>query len=148
VVFLPTAVRIATFQTSLGGTVTPDSPILTATSTNKVVTAPVTTDRQALLHINDAVQVTLPGADPVTGRVTKIGRVAATPDPPSHGDGGQDGNSSQATIMITIAVALPAAGSGLDQTPVQISITTATHQDVLLVPISALLARPGGGYQV
>jgi hypothetical protein len=148
VVFLPAAVRITAFQTPLGGTVNPDSPILTATSTNKVVTAPVTTDRQAQLHINDAVQVTLPGADPVTGKVTKIGRVASAPGGDSHGDNGQQGAPSEPTIVVTIAVTLPAASAGLDQTPVQISITTATHQDVLLVPISALLARPGGGYQV
>jgi hypothetical protein len=152
VVFLPAAVRITSFQTTLGGTVVPDSPVLTATSTNKVVTAAVSTDRQALLHINDAVQVTLPGTDPVTGKVTKIGRVAANPSADSEPNGGPESdsgsNSGSATIMVTIAVTLPAAGPVLDQTPVQVSITTATHQDVLLVPISALLARPGGGYQV
>jgi hypothetical protein len=148
VVFLPAAVRIAAFQTALGGTVVPDSPVLTATSADKVVTAAVSTDRQALVHINDAVQVTLPGNDSVTGKVTKIGRVAATPGADSQANDGQEANSGPATIMVTIAVALPAGGPDLDQSPVQVSITTATHQDVLLVPISALLARPGGGYQV
>lgn len=148
VVFLPAAVRITAFQTALGGTVVPDSAVLGATSTNKVVTAAVSTDRQALLHINDAVQVTLPGTDAVTGKVTKIGRVAATPAADSQANAGQESDSGPATIMVTIAVTLPAGGPSLDQTPVQVSITTATHQDVLLVPISALLARPGGGYQV
>ena len=29
-----------------------------------------------------------------------------------------------------------------------VDITTGTRRDVLLIPIAALLARPGGGYQV
>jgi hypothetical protein len=148
VVFLPAAVRIAAFQTTVGGTVVPDSPVLTVTSTNKVVTAAVGTDLHTMLHINDAVQVTLPDTDPVTGKVTRIGRVAATPAADSQADAGQESTTGRATITVTIAVTLPAGGPSLDQTPVQVSITTATHHDVLLVPISALLARPGGGYQV
>lgn len=152
VVFLPTAVRITTFQTALGGTVAPDSQVLTATSTNKVITAPVSAERQALLHVNDAVLVTLPGTPEVPGKVTKIGRVAATPAADAQSQDGSPSNpgsnSNAATIMVTIAVTLPAGGPDLDQTPVLVSITTATHPDVLLVPISALLARPGGGYQV
>ncbi|MCP2322169.1 hypothetical protein HDA40_000676 [Hamadaea flava] len=148
VVFLPAAVRVTGFQTALGGTVAPDSPVLTATSTNKVVTAAVGTDRQALLHVDDAVSVTLPGADAVTGKVMKIGRVAAAPGAGAGPDDGAVSNPGPATVMVTIAVTLPVGGPDLDQTPVQVGITTATHPDVLLVPISALLARPGGGYQV
>jgi Putative peptidoglycan binding domain len=152
VAFLPTSVRITTFQTALGGTIAPDSTVLAATSTNKVITAPVSADRQALLHVNDVVQVTLPGTPEVQGKVTKIGRVAAAPTGDGQSQGGSDPNSDSRanapTIMVTIAVSLPAGAPELDQTPVEVSITTETHPDVLLVPISALLARPGGGYQV
>jgi hypothetical protein len=52
-----------------------------------------------------------------------------------------------ATVPLTIAVRLP-GDAGLDQAPVSVAITTGTRRDVLLVPIAALLARPGGGYQV
>ena len=116
--------------------------MLTATSTNKVVTAAVSTDREALLHVDDAVLVTLPGTAALPSKVTKIGRVAATPSTNSGA------NSGPATIIVTIAVTLSAGGPDLDESPVQVSVTTATRQNVLLVPVSALLARPGGGYQV
>jgi hypothetical protein len=42
----------------------------------------------------------------------------------------------------------PSAATGLDQAPVQVAIATQTQRDVLAAPISALLAKPGGGYQV
>jgi hypothetical protein len=38
--------------------------------------------------------------------------------------------------------------AGLDQAPVQVAIATHTQRDALVVPISALLPRPGGGFQV
>jgi hypothetical protein len=42
----------------------------------------------------------------------------------------------------------PPAHSGLDQAPVQVAITVQEDRGVLAVPISALLAQPGGGYAI
>jgi multidrug efflux pump subunit AcrA (membrane-fusion protein) len=39
-------------------------------------------------------------------------------------------------------------GFTLVQAPVTVEVTTGSRPNVLLVPIAALLARPGGGYQV
>jgi hypothetical protein len=36
----------------------------------------------------------------------------------------------------------------LDQAPVQVTITEVEHRNVLAVPVTALLARTGGGYVV
>ena len=40
-----------------------------------------------------------------------------------------------------------AAGS-LNQVPVEVTITTGSMSDVLIVPVDALLSQPGGGYAV
>jgi multidrug efflux pump subunit AcrA (membrane-fusion protein) len=42
----------------------------------------------------------------------------------------------------------PAATGRWDQAPVQVGITTASVPDALVVPVTALLARSGGGYAV
>jgi peptidoglycan hydrolase-like protein with peptidoglycan-binding domain len=143
VVFLPGAVRVSEVQARVGTTVRPDDPVLSATSTSRVVTARVTADRQALLHVGDKVLVTLTGFPPVQGSVVRVGRVAAAAN---NGPGG--GPSGPLTVPVTITVTLPAGSPELDQAPVQVAVTTASHQNVLLVPVTALLARPNGGYQV
>jgi hypothetical protein len=43
---------------------------------------------------------------------------------------------------------LPGDTGDLDQAPAQVSITVEVHRGVLLVPVTALLAKPGGGYRV
>ena len=59
-----------------------------------------------------------------------------------------DAPSGPPSVPVTISVELPAGAPTLNEVPVRVAITTATHPNVLLVPVTALLARPGGGYQV
>lgn len=149
VVFASVPLRVAQVTTATGSPVGPGAPVLSATSVTKVVTAQLTTDRQQKVHVGDQVLVTLGGAAPVTGTVARIGRVAVAAtaqNGPGLGESAPDG-AGPATVPMTIQVTLP-AGADLDQAPVQVSITTLTRPDVLLVPVTALLARPGGGYQV
>ena len=119
--------------------------MLAGTSTDRVVTANVTTDRQALVHVGDQVLVSLPGSAPITGTVLRVGRVATAPT-----GGGPPGNqvTGPATVPVTVGLTLPPEAADLDQAPVQVAIASAKHTDVLLVPVVALLARSGGGYQV
>jgi multidrug efflux pump subunit AcrA (membrane-fusion protein) len=42
----------------------------------------------------------------------------------------------------------PEAAGSLDQAPVTVSITTATAHNVLVVPVTAVLAQASGGYVV
>jgi hypothetical protein len=140
VVFLAGPLRVQEVRAVLGTTVGPDTPVLTATSTRRVVTAQVSADRQRLVRVRDRVQVSMTGAEPMQGTVLRVGRVATAPPQ-------QDGGPP-ATVPVVIGVTLPRGSPALDQAPVQVGITTATRRNVLLVPVTSLLARSGGGYQV
>jgi multidrug efflux pump subunit AcrA (membrane-fusion protein) len=50
-------------------------------------------------------------------------------------------------VTVDVALTRPKAAGGLDQAPVQVSITTAQARNVLAVPVTALLATTSG-YQV
>jgi HlyD family secretion protein/Putative peptidoglycan binding domain len=146
VVFAPVALRIGQVPAVVGTSVAPDAPVLAATSTRRVVTAQLPADRQSLVHAGDKVGVTVGGASaPVPGTVVRVGRVAATPQ---TDQGGADGGSQPATVTVTVRADLPAGGHDLDRAPAQLAITTASHRNVLLVPVVALLPAPGDGYQV
>ena len=49
---------------------------------------------------------------------------------------------------MTVRLVHPAAAGNLDQAPVTVNIVTARADDVLAVPVSALVALAGGGYAV
>lgn len=76
--------------------------------------------------------------------MTAVGTVAT--EPPSSGPG--SGSSSQPTVDVVITPSDSAATGNLDAAPVQVSITTATADHALVVPVTALLALSGGGYGV
>jgi peptidoglycan hydrolase-like protein with peptidoglycan-binding domain len=146
VTFSPAPVRVAGVATSVGDTVAPGTAVLSVSSSARVVSAQVSVDQQQLVHVGDQVQVSLTGLPPVRGSVTRVGRVAVAPTQ-GNGGGGQ-GQPGPPSVTVIVAVTLPAAAADLDQAPVLVAIATQTHRDVLLVPVVALLARPGGGYQV
>jgi len=154
VVFRPGPVRVASLAGAVGAPVQPGEPILAATSTRPVVTVALDPNLQQLVRRGDRVEVILPGGVATQGTVATVGRAAvlpgeAGPDGAQRQDQGGGGDQpGEAAISVTIRLTDPGAGKGLDQAPVQVSITTEAHRDVLTVPIAALLARPGGGYAV
>ena len=138
IVFQPGAVRVATQTAALGGRVTAGIQVLTATSIERVVTVDLSADDQDLITPGDAVEVELPDGTSTTGRVETIGTVAIQP---------ADGQGSS-TIEVTIALDDPSATGTVDQAPVGVLITTLAREDVLAVPVNALLALLEGGYAV
>jgi multidrug efflux pump subunit AcrA (membrane-fusion protein) len=49
---------------------------------------------------------------------------------------------------VTVTLRDPSAAGSLDQAPVTVYITTATAHQVLVVPVTALVAQASGGYVV
>jgi peptidoglycan hydrolase-like protein with peptidoglycan-binding domain len=143
VVFLDGAIRVSQVRLRPGASVGPGATVLSSSSSRRVVTAQVTTDQRYLVRAGARVLVTLPtGGEPVAGTVTRVGRVAsADPNTPPEIAG-------QASVPVTVALRLPRGLGDLEQAPVQVAITAARRRGVLMVPVTALLAKLGGGYQV
>ncbi|MEV4514958.1 peptidoglycan-binding domain-containing protein [Dactylosporangium sp. NPDC049525] len=142
VVFLPGPVRVGQIVADVGASVDPGAPVLAATGTARVVRVALTAGRQSMVHAGDPVRVTVHGLDQaVAGTVRDIGAVATVP---SEGPGG----GGAATIPVVITLSLPVGAPTLDQAPVQVAMAGAQRRNVLLVPVTALLAGPAGGYQV
>lgn len=141
VVFEPGAARVTGVTPTLGATVQP-GPVLTITLTARQVQIALDAALQSDIKVGDTVTITLPDNQTTPGRVSYVGTVATTPS--SEGD--QGGGSSGPTIVVNVTPTDPAATGRLDQAPVNVSITTASAKNVLVVPVDALLALGGGGY--
>jgi peptidoglycan hydrolase-like protein with peptidoglycan-binding domain len=152
VAFLPGPLRVTTTSAQLGAPVAAGTTVVSGTSLTpgvKVWLAPGGT----AVRPGDHVLVTMPdGTTVAPGTVTAVGSVATAPDTASGatpnggaGSGSSGGQSAAVPITITIGAAVPA---GLDQAPVQVAITAQHADNVLAIPVTALLATPGGGYAV
>ena len=135
VVFAPEPVRVAEVLAPLGSRLG-GGPVLRVTSIRPVVTAQLPAARQGAVSAGGAVEVTIPGGEPLPATVIAVSRVAlpVRPDAP-------------ATLTVTAGLDRPQAG-GLDQVPVLVTITTAQRRGVLAVPLTALRAASAGGYEI
>jgi multidrug efflux pump subunit AcrA (membrane-fusion protein) len=140
VVFLPNAARVTTLQAGLGAPAT--GPVLSTSSRVRTVTVALEPDLTSQAKAGDRVAITLPNGETTAGRVTSVGKVATVP---SNNPGGPD---SGPTIPVHIRLIHPRAAGSLDQALVTVAIIDQTVHDVLAVPVTALLARSGGGYAV
>jgi len=140
-VFLPEPVRIANVMGELGGSAQPGAPVLHATSDTPEVQVALDPSYQGEVVTGDLAQITLPGNKSVTGKVDRLGRVAQVAS-------GQNSNAGQATIPAFISLDDPGKAGGLDLAPVRVEITTGGVENALSVPVTAIVGRSGGGFQV
>jgi hypothetical protein len=149
VVFEPGAVRVTSVTPTLGATVQP-GPVLGITSTRRDVSIQLDASQQADVKVGDPVAITLPDNSTTPGRVSYVGTVATVPSSGNSGGGGGGGGggSGTPTIEVDVTPTDPAATGRLDQAPVNVSITTGSVANALVVPVNALLALASGGYAV
>jgi hypothetical protein len=143
VVFHPGAVRVTSVTPTVGATVMP-GPVLAITSTARQVKLALDASEQGSVKAGDAVTITLPDNQTTPGRITYVSSVATVPS--SSGHGGEE--ESSPTVEVDATPTDPAATGHLDQAPVNVEITTESVENVLAVPVDALLALAGGGYAV
>jgi multidrug efflux pump subunit AcrA (membrane-fusion protein) len=139
IVFRDGPARVGEVRAALGQTVAPGAEIAQLSTTRREVTVDLDATRQQLAREGERVTVELPGDRIARGRITDVGKVAE--------QGTEEG--AEPTIEVTIALRGRAArGSGLDQAPVDVGFEVERRRDALVVPVTALLARAGGGYAV
>jgi peptidoglycan hydrolase-like protein with peptidoglycan-binding domain len=151
VTFLPGPLRVTTAAVPLGAPVAAGATVLSGTSGTPAVSVSLAVGGPAVQR-GDPVLVTMPdGTTTVRGVVTSVGRVATMPATGS-GSAGSSGSaatgSPSAAVPVMISIGAFPIPAGLDQAPVQVAITQQRDRNVLAVPVTALLALPGGGYAV
>ena len=128
-VFQPRALRVTAARASLGGAAS--GPVFSATSARHVVSISLDAADQSEVTKGDPVTITLPDGSVTPGVISSVGKVAS-------------GSGSSAKIAVLVRLRHPAAAGHLDQAPVTVNITTSRVKNALVVPVAALVARPGG----
>jgi peptidoglycan hydrolase-like protein with peptidoglycan-binding domain len=136
VVFAPAAIRISDQLSVVGSAVSPGTPVLAATGSEIVVSLDLPAEDQGLVAVGDPVTIELPDNSTTPGTVEVVDTVASV------------SAQGEAVFEVTIVLDDPAAANGLDEAPVDVDIITDRVDDVMAVPVTALLALAEGGYAV
>ncbi len=155
-VFTPGAVRIAAHTARVGDTIGGDTgggggSVLSYTGTTKRVTVKLEVADQALAVKGRTVAVTVPGRGTATGEISQVGTVVTAQGTASDGTTSPDGTSPAASdpgIEVSVTIAGQTALGSLDAAPVDVGFVANKREDVLAVPVAALLALPKGGFGV
>ena len=137
IVFAPTPVRVAERKVQIGAGA--GASVIAVSDTVKRVSAFIAPNLEPIAPVGTPVQLTLPGGATVQGTVTSVGA-------PVEQDDDQGGKKLK--LPLTITLDDPAAADGLDDVAVNGELTAVRREDALLVPVTALLARTGGGFAV
>jgi hypothetical protein len=151
-VFLPTAIELTGYGSGvvLGGPASAGQVVLTASSTTPQVTIDLDASLQSEVQAGEPVSITLPDGLVTPGVVSSVSTVAISS---SGGSGsgaaaGSGSSGSSATVTVEVSLDNPAAAGSLNQAPVEVTITTGSVRNALVVPVDALLAQADGSYAV
>jgi peptidoglycan hydrolase-like protein with peptidoglycan-binding domain len=158
-VVLPGPLRISSVSATLGAAAQPGAPIAEATSTARRVEVDLEPSQAEGVKVGDRASITLPNNRTTPGVVRRIGTLvvdngsdSGTGSGSGSGSGSDSGSSGgssgTATVPIFIKLKRIRDARGIQEAPVQVAIITGRVTHALSVPVTALLARAGGGYAV
>ena len=143
VVFMPGDARVARRIIDVGGLAPEGAPVMQLTSTRRIVTSPLPAGDAEAAKVGDRASVELPGGETVGAVIRSVATSARQSSPSAGGGGGE--------TVIDVELVLAAAAKVddlLDEAPVQVRIDTDRAKNVLVVPVTALIALREGGYAV
>ncbi len=130
------AIRVAGSEVAIGADARPGSEVLSYTGTKPVIIATIEVNDSRLVRVNEKVKVTLPDNKVVDGTIAGSRTVV------------QSQQNGESTTRIEVTIGLGDTKVDFDQATVRIAFTASTRQNVLTVPVAALLALKEGGYGV
>lgn len=139
IVFAPGELRVAELGAAVGDQIAPGARMLTATDLTKSVSVDLKLADQQLGVLGASVAIDLPDGKRTTGTVASVG-VPTEKDAPSGG--------KAVVIPVVIALDDPAATGALQQASVMVRFPTEKRENVLSVPVGALLALNGDRFGV
>jgi peptidoglycan hydrolase-like protein with peptidoglycan-binding domain len=149
VTFLPGERRVESAAVALGDQIQVGQTVLTTSSKRQLVTVELDATDQDLLAVGDSVTIELPDGSEIGGTIDDIGTVATSSESESDAQAnqGDQSDASSATVPVTIALD-EASGIDLDEAPVDVEVASDSAENVLAVPVTALVALLGGGFAV
>jgi len=138
VVFAPTARRVGAVTATVGGQVASGGEVLTLTSRERAVTVQLPVADQRLAKAGAPVTVRVPGGTEIAGKISSVGSPTEIPD----------GTEKKLVIPVGITLDDPKAAGDLQRISVSVGFRKAVYEQVLAVPVTALIALPGGGLGV
>jgi hypothetical protein len=141
VVVAPAAIRVTEHKTSLGNAL--GGPVLVYTGTKRLVTVDLDVADQELVAKGTTATIDLPDGRSVSGSVTSVGTVASSK---TTGTGTQAQTTT--TVDVEIGVRDQKALGRYDGAPVDVVLVSDRRENVLAVPVNALVALVEGGYGV
>ncbi|GES18089.1 peptidoglycan-binding protein [Acrocarpospora pleiomorpha] len=131
IVFARGDLRVGTVTASIGDQVGAGTELFLTSFTTQIVDVNLNLSDQQLAVLDAAVVVRLPGGGETTGKIVSVGTPTET-----EGATGQ----KQTVIPLVIALDDPDSASAFQEAAVTVDIPSERREDVLSVPVSALLA--------
>lgn len=146
VVFLPSSVRVGAAGAAIGTSAQPGQEVISVTIVDRVVT--VDLENSDDLAVGDVVTVTLPDGSTLEGTVSAV-EATETSSSTTGGGGGGAGGTTEETAAATATITVdPESVAEWDDAAVDVARETQRVDDVLAVPVTALVALAEGGYGV
>ncbi|MDP4509188.1 peptidoglycan-binding protein [Nonomuraea turcica] len=130
---LPGQAWVKQTKAQVGDPVSAGTELLVVRSTRRVVAIDLDIADQHLARKGAEVEMELPGGARLKGTISKVGVVAEV---------------SEDSVTVDVEVAPRGSTGALREVPVTVDLRSDTREDVLSVPVEALLALREGGYGV
>jgi peptidoglycan hydrolase-like protein with peptidoglycan-binding domain len=147
VVFAPAGGRVDAVHVRAGSVVSPGTPILDLTGTDRIAALEAELDDRDRFDIGSKAIVVLPDGDEIKGTVRAVRVVRAGPGGAASESGeGSSGGETDVESVLDVELALAKAPDDLVGAPVEVNVAIDERVGILVVPVTALLALADGGY--